>query len=81
MVQGYEVVIAIEACGSRSGDTSYDVMIADCGQLPAGKCYSVLLMHGAMPCAGLMSLLCAAVMQVCGTRAEVHLSLAGACHK
>eukprot|EP00877_Chromochloris_zofingiensis_P004149 jgi/Chrzof1/13735/Cz08g10050.t1 len=37
VVQGYEVVIAIEACGSRSGDTSYDVMIADCGQLPAGS--------------------------------------------
>ena len=33
---GYEVVKAIEACGSRSGDTAFDVMIADCGQLNNG---------------------------------------------
>ncbi len=33
VVEGYEVVKAIEACGSRSGDTAFDVMIADCGQL------------------------------------------------
>ena len=31
VVEGFEVVRAIEACGSRSGETSADVMIADCG--------------------------------------------------
>jgi peptidyl-prolyl isomerase F (cyclophilin D) len=31
VVDGYNVVKAIEAAGSRSGDTSHDVMIADCG--------------------------------------------------
>jgi peptidyl-prolyl isomerase F (cyclophilin D) len=31
VVDGYNVVKAIEAAGSRSGDTSQDVMIADCG--------------------------------------------------
>ncbi|KAG2443233.1 hypothetical protein HYH02_009306 [Chlamydomonas schloesseri] len=36
VVDGYEVVKAIEACGSRSGETAFDVMIADCGELPAG---------------------------------------------
>lgn len=36
VVQGMEVVRAMEACGSRSGQTSYDVMIADCGELPKG---------------------------------------------
>lgn len=30
------MVRAIEACGSRSGDTAFDVMIADCGQLNSG---------------------------------------------
>lgn len=37
VVEGYSVVRAIESCGSRSGDTAEDVMIADCGVLkPAG---------------------------------------------
>ncbi|KXZ45053.1 hypothetical protein GPECTOR_59g662 [Gonium pectorale] len=36
VVEGYEVVKAIEACGSRSGETAFDVMIANCGELPAG---------------------------------------------
>ena len=37
VVEGYSVVKAIEACGSRSGDTSYDVMIADSGVLRQGS--------------------------------------------
>lgn len=37
VVEGYEVVKAVEACGSRSGETAFDVMIADCGQLPKGE--------------------------------------------
>lgn len=36
VVQGMEVVRAVEMCGSRSGDTAYDVMIADSGELPKG---------------------------------------------
>mmetsp|Transcript_35345 Transcript_35345/g.100057 ORF Transcript_35345/g.100057 Transcript_35345/m.100057 type:complete len:148 (-) Transcript_35345:151-594(-) len=36
VIEGYNVVKAIEACGSRSGDTSFDVVIADCGQLEGG---------------------------------------------
>jgi peptidyl-prolyl isomerase F (cyclophilin D) len=32
VIEGYEVVKAIEACGSSSGSTSHDVMIADCGE-------------------------------------------------
>uniref|UniRef100_A0A7R9Z2S4 Peptidyl-prolyl cis-trans isomerase n=1 Tax=Chlamydomonas euryale TaxID=1486919 RepID=A0A7R9Z2S4_9CHLO len=31
VVQGYEVVKAMEACGSRSGATALEVAIADCG--------------------------------------------------
>ena len=31
VVDGYNVIKAIEACGSRSGDTSADVIIGDCG--------------------------------------------------
>jgi peptidyl-prolyl isomerase F (cyclophilin D) len=34
VVDGFNVVRAMEACGSRSGETSFDVMIADCGVLP-----------------------------------------------
>lgn len=37
VVEGYEVVKAVEACGSRSGETAFDVMIADCGQLAPGE--------------------------------------------
>ena len=37
VVEGYEVVKAIETCGSRSGETAFDVMVADCGELPAGE--------------------------------------------
>ena len=33
VVEGMEVVKAMEAAGSRSGTTSADVVIADCGQL------------------------------------------------
>jgi hypothetical protein len=32
-----QVVKAIEACGARSGETAFDVMIADCGELPKGE--------------------------------------------
>lgn len=31
VVDGYQVVKAIEACGSRSGDTAFDITVADCG--------------------------------------------------
>ncbi|KAF8066173.1 hypothetical protein HT031_002495 [Scenedesmus sp. PABB004] len=36
VVEGFDVVRAAEACGSRSGETAYDVMIADAGQLSGG---------------------------------------------
>lgn len=36
VIEGYEVVKAMEACGSRGGATSFEVSIADCGVLPAG---------------------------------------------
>jgi peptidyl-prolyl isomerase F (cyclophilin D) len=32
VIDGYNVVKAIEACGSSSGATSHDVMIRDCGE-------------------------------------------------
>mmetsp|Transcript_39579 Transcript_39579/g.54961 ORF Transcript_39579/g.54961 Transcript_39579/m.54961 type:complete len:282 (-) Transcript_39579:410-1255(-) len=35
VVEGMSVVKAIEALGSRSGDTSADVMIGDCGEIKA----------------------------------------------
>jgi hypothetical protein len=38
VVDGFEVVKAIETVGSRSGATSYEVVVADCGSLPKGKC-------------------------------------------
>jgi peptidyl-prolyl isomerase F (cyclophilin D) len=37
VLEGFEVVKAVEACGSRSGETAYDVMVAGCGQLPKGE--------------------------------------------
>ena len=37
VVDGFSVVKAIEAVGSRSGETAFDVMIADSGVLPAGE--------------------------------------------
>ena len=36
VVKGMEVVKAVEMCGSRSGATDFDVVIADCGELPKG---------------------------------------------
>ena len=33
VVDGYSVVKAMEACGSRGGETSFDVMIAKCGEV------------------------------------------------
>lgn len=36
VVDGYQVVKAVEACGSKGGQTSMDVIIADCGVLPRG---------------------------------------------
>ncbi|GFR49175.1 hypothetical protein Agub_g11198 [Astrephomene gubernaculifera] len=36
VVEGYEVVKAVEACGSRSGATAFDVMVAECGELKPG---------------------------------------------
>ena len=35
VVDGYEVVKAIEMCGSRGGDTDFDVMVGACGQIAA----------------------------------------------
>merc|ERR1712122_252404 len=37
VVQGYEVVKAIEAVGSSGGQTSKAVVIEDCGELPLGE--------------------------------------------
>jgi cyclophilin family peptidyl-prolyl cis-trans isomerase len=37
VVEGYEVVKAMEACGSSSGSTSLDVSIAECGPLTSGE--------------------------------------------
>ena len=37
VVEGYNVIKAIEACGSRSGDTSADVIIGDCGVVASAK--------------------------------------------
>jgi hypothetical protein len=37
VVEGYEAILAAEACGSRSGATSYEITIADCGQLNQGE--------------------------------------------
>jgi len=34
VTEGYDVVEAVEAIGSRSGKTSADIRIADCGELP-----------------------------------------------
>ncbi|KAG1675687.1 hypothetical protein FOA52_002396 [Chlamydomonas sp. UWO 241] len=34
VIEGYEVVKAMEACGARSGATSFEVAISDCGMLP-----------------------------------------------
>jgi peptidyl-prolyl isomerase F (cyclophilin D) len=33
VIEGFEVVKAIEACGARSGETAFDVMIKNCGEL------------------------------------------------
>lgn len=39
VVEGFNVVKAVEACGAKSGATAFDVMIGDCGQLkPAQVC-------------------------------------------
>jgi len=37
VIDGFEVVKAIEACGARSGETAFDVMIQDCGELGSGS--------------------------------------------
>jgi len=37
VVDGYPVIKAAEACGSGGGNTSFDVMIKDCGQVPKGS--------------------------------------------
>jgi len=36
VVSGMNVVRAMEACGNRSGDTAFDVIIGACGELPKG---------------------------------------------
>eukprot|EP00227_Mantoniella_beaufortii_P019533 CAMPEP_0197587500 /NCGR_PEP_ID=MMETSP1326-20131121/9111_1 /TAXON_ID=1155430 /ORGANISM="Genus nov. species nov., Strain RCC2288" /LENGTH=202 /DNA_ID=CAMNT_0043152239 /DNA_START=116 /DNA_END=721 /DNA_ORIENTATION=- len=35
VVDGYNVIKAIEACGSRGGDTNVDIMVSDCGVVAA----------------------------------------------
>jgi peptidyl-prolyl isomerase F (cyclophilin D) len=37
VISGFEVVKAMEACGARSGETSFDVMIASSGVLKPGS--------------------------------------------
>lgn len=37
VVDGFEVVKAVESVGSRSGATSYEVIVSDCGSLPKGE--------------------------------------------
>eukprot|EP00878_Enallax_costatus_P003061 GHUV01003260.1.p1 GENE.GHUV01003260.1~~GHUV01003260.1.p1 ORF type:complete len:296 (+),score=92.32 GHUV01003260.1:485-1372(+) len=49
VVDGFEVVKAVELCGSRSGETSFDVMIADCGQLPKGTSVGATSADAAAP--------------------------------
>lgn len=36
VLEGYEVVQAVEMAGNKSGETAFDIMIGDCGELPAG---------------------------------------------
>jgi peptidyl-prolyl isomerase F (cyclophilin D) len=36
VIDGYNVVKAMEAVGSRSGDTAFDVIIAHCGKADRG---------------------------------------------
>ena len=33
VLSGYEVVKAVEMCGSRSGATSVDIIVSDCGEV------------------------------------------------
>ena len=35
VLEGYNVIKAVEACGSRGGDTSGDIIIGDCGVVAA----------------------------------------------
>ncbi|CAL8469902.1 g9444 [Coccomyxa elongata] len=49
VVEGYEVVKAAEACGSRSGQTSFDVVIGDCGVVKAAAAGAPI---GSVPSAG-----------------------------
>ena len=35
VLDGYNVIKAVESCGSRSGDTSGDIIIGDCGVIAA----------------------------------------------
>ncbi|EIE25709.1 hypothetical protein COCSUDRAFT_12651 [Coccomyxa subellipsoidea C-169] len=48
VVEGYEVVKAAEACGSRSGQTSFDVVIGDCGIVAAASGATI----GSVPSSG-----------------------------
>eukprot|EP00775_Hariotina_reticulata_P005617 gene5617-5855_t len=52
VVDGFEVVRAIESCGSRSGETAHDVMIANCGQLPKGSSTATTASAGDAAAAG-----------------------------
>ena len=57
VIDGFPVVKAVEAVGSGTGETAYDVMIAECGELSKaqGAC--------ALPC---VDLLCVCVRCQCG---------------
>jgi cyclophilin family peptidyl-prolyl cis-trans isomerase len=62
VVDGYEVVKAVEALGSRGGETAADVMIADCGLLkPGGLAAAVWL----LVCCSRGRGCCAAVQRCC----------------
>lgn len=37
VLKGYNVVKAMEACGSRSGETAHDVMVSNSGVVSGGK--------------------------------------------
>eukprot|EP00798_Chlamydomonas_sp_ICE-L_P007063 gene7063-160_t len=37
VIEGYEVVRAVEMCGSRSGATSVSISVADCGEVKASE--------------------------------------------
>lgn len=45
VVEGYNVVKAIEACGSKSGETFDAIVVSDCGELPSKRTSTVPQAH------------------------------------